>query len=1092
MAEKFSDNDLFKGIFESSVEGILVVCQDGKIIKANSSVEKIFGYESGELTHKIVEDLIPHQFKKSHKNYREEFSKAPVTRAMGKGGHLLGIRKDGTQIPLEISLSPTKIHDKNVVVAFVNDITERLLALKKAAINTEKMNEAQSLAHVGSWVWDLQTNEREWSDEFYRICGLEPGDDRLTPENAKEFIHPDDRKATTDAVKYAIKNHTSFAFEKRIIRTDNSIRYVVANGKATYDEDGNPLEWFGTIQDITEQKETEKQLEDNLSKNKALLGALPDMMFILNHEGEFIDCYAPEPEKLFASPETLIGANIKEVLPEHIYKEVRKGIDKNIDSDELQFIEYDFEGESGRQFYEGRIVPMNKNQVLTILRDITEEKIIENVLYVRNRALAVTANGIIICDTQKPDFPIIYGNEAFTKITGYEREDFIGKNCRFLQGEDKGQPEISKMSDAIKKGEECKVVLRNYRKDGSLFWNEISITPIYNSKKVLTHFVAVQSDVTAHKVEEFFKIGQSHVMDMIIRHEPLKSIGYKIIETIETAIPKCKGSILLLNDVSGKLEILAAPSLSDNYTRAIEKMVIGPANGSSGTTAFFKEEVIVSDTINDPLWKDFQELVIKDNIKACWSFPICSSNKELLGTFAIYFPISRKPLDTEKEIINIITQAISVAIEQHNINVALYESRKELATYAEALENKVNDRTIELKEIVQKLVESNLSLEDQIQYTKLAENNAISSRKLLETIFKNFPGGFVGVVDLNLKILFLEGEDLDILGFRESIHIGDTIDDIKVVASEVLEKVKEKLLKTIEGEHCSFELIIQDKPYLVNTTPLFNEEQEVENALIVYNNITDQKRVEIDIRNTLTKEKELNELKSRFISMASHEFRTPLSAILSATNLMERQNGDGLEVKRLKYISKVKNSVKNLVAILNDFLSLSKLEEGKVIAIPTLFNVVEFCQTLVEEIQGIKKEGQVIEIMYSQHQIEVGLDVKLLRHIVHNLLSNAIKYSDENKKITLKIATEDSKLLFKVIDQGIGIPIEDQGYMFQRFYRANNAANYQGTGLGLNIVKQYVLLMNGIIGFQSELNKGTTFTVELPLNLLENEKSTTY
>lgn len=1091
MAEKLTDGDLYKGIFESSLEGILVVGQDGLIIKANSSVEKIFGYESGELTHKTVEDLIPHQFKKSHTNHRKYFANKPTRRAMGDRGDLWGVKKNGTQIPLEISLNPTKIHDENVVVAFVIDITKRLLALKKAAINAEKMNEAQSLAHVGSWVWNLRTNEREWSDEFYRICGLPPGDDRLTPENAIEFIHPDDRQATADAVNYAIKNHTSFAYKKRIIRADSSMRYIVANGKATYDEDGNPLEWFGTIQDITEQKETEKQLENNLSKNKALLGALPDMMFILNHGGEFIDCYATEPEKLFAPSATLIGANIKEVLPDHIYKEVRKGMDKTIESDELQFIEYDFEDENGRQFYEGRIVPMNENQVLTILRDITEEKVIENVLYVRNRALAVTANGIIICDAQKPDCPIIYGNEAFTKTTGYEREDFIGKNCRFLQGEDKGQPEINKMSDAIKKGEECRVVLRNYRKDGSLFWNEISITPIYNSRKVLTHYVGIQSDVTAHKVNEIFKIGQSHVMDMIIQHEPLKSIAFKIIEIIETAIHNCKSSILLLNKESGKLEKLAAPTLSDNYTKAIEKMFVGPDNGSCGTTAYFKEEVIVADTLRDPLWVNFQELVLKDKIKACWSFPIFSSNKELLGTLAIYFPISRRPLDTEKEIIYIITQAISVAIEQHNVSVALDNSREELSTYAEALENKVNDRTVELKEMVQKLVESNLSLEDQIQITKSAENSAISSRKLLESIFDNFPGGFVGVVDLDLRILFIEGEDLDLLGFREYIHVGDTIDDLNELDVEVREKIKEKIQKTLEGEHCSFELVIQDKAYLVNTTPLFNEEQEVEHALIVYNNISDQKRVEVEIRNTLTKEKELNELKSRFISMASHEFRTPLSAILSATNLIERQNGEGLEEKRLKYINTIKISIKNLVAILNDFLSLSKLEEGKVIAMPTIFNFIEFSKDLVEEIQGIKKPGQDIEIVNNQHKIEVGLDFKLLRHIVHNLLSNAIKYSDENTKIILKIAIKNTKLIFEVTDQGIGIPAEDQAYLFQRFYRAKNATNFQGTGLGLNIVKQYVLLMNGDIGFQSELDKGTTFTVKLPLNLMKNEKNTT-
>jgi len=1092
MVEKITDNDLFKGIFESSVEGILVVAKNGRIFKANASVEKMFGYKSGELLQKNVEELVPQELKKSHTSFRRDFSKAPTSRAMGRGGDLWGLKKDGTKIPLEISLNPTKINDELVVIAFVIDITDRYLALKKAAINVEKMNEAQSLAHVGSWVWNLQTNERSWSDEFYRICGLYPGDERLTANTASEFIHPEDRKSTAEAVAFAIKNRKPFSYKKRIVRTDGAIRYIMAHGRASYDDKGTPLEWFGTIQDITEQRNTEQLLEDNLSKNRALLEALPDMMFILDHEGKFLDCYAPEPEKLFAPPASLIGGHIKELLPQHIFKAVREGMDKAIRTNAIEFVEYEFELENVRHFYEGRIVPMGKNKLLTIIRDITEEKSIENILYVRNRALAATANGIIICDARKPDFPIIYGNEAFTTTTGYEKEDFMGKNCRFLQGDDRGQAEIEIMSKAVKKGEDCSVILRNYKKDGSLFWNEISITPIYNSKRVLTHFVGVQNDVTAHKVEEIFKIGQSHVMDMIIQHEPLKSIAFKIIEIIETAIPNCKGSILLLDKDSGRLEKLAAPSLSETYTHALEKMFVAPDNGSSGTAAYLKEEVIVLDTLSDPLWKSFRELALKDNISACWSFPIFSTNKELLGTFAIYFPISKKPLDTEKEIIYIITQAISVAIEQHNASVALKNSKEELFYYAESLENKVADRTVELKDMVQKLVESNLSLEDQIQITKSAENSAITSQKLLETIFKNFPGGFVGVVDLDLRVVFLEGEDLEALGFKESIHVGDTIDDLEVVAADVRKKVTQKIKKTLKGEHCTFELIIQEKSYLVNTTPLFNEDREVEQALVVYNNISDQKRVEVEIRNTLEKEKELNELKSRFISMASHEFRTPLSAILSATNLIERQNEAGLEEKRLKYITKIKTSIKNLVAILNDFLSLSKLEEGKVIAIPTKFDFVEFSNSLLEEISGIKKQGQVINVINNKPMIEVGLDIKLLRHIVYNLVSNAIKYSDDNTKITLKIESIGTKLFIEVTDQGIGIPAEDQGYLFQRFYRAKNATNFQGTGLGLNIVRQYVLLMEGNISFQSELDQGTTFTVELPLNLLKNEKSTTY
>ncbi|OWW25400.1 hypothetical protein B4Q04_07210 [Zobellia sp. OII3] len=1092
MVEKLKDNDLFKGIFESSVEGIIVVDYKGRIFRANPSVEKMFGYGPGELAHKTVEDLVPGQYGKSHQNHRKNFAKKPTSRPMGKGGNLWALRKDGSQFPVEISLSPTQINDENVVVAFVIDITDRLLAEKKAAVSAEKMNEAQSLAHIGSWVWNLRTNERNWSDEFYRICGLPPGDKRLNVDTVLQFIHPDDRQATIDDIAYAIENQTSYSNNKRMVRTDGSIRYITARGKASYDNEGKPLEWFGTIQDVTEQKATEQQLEENLTKNKALLEALPDMMFILDYEGEFLDYYVPEPEKLFAPASSIIGGHIKELLPPHICQAIRDGIDKTIKTNEIQFVEYNFDGEKGRQFYEGRIVPMDKNRLLTIIRDITNERAIENILYVRNQALAATANGIIICDAREPDHPIIYANEAFCKTTGYDEDDFMGKNCRFLQREDKDQFEIKLMSEAIRNGEDCRVVLRNYRKDGSLFWNEVSITPIYNEEKVLTHFVGVHNDVTAHKVEEFFKIGQSHVMDMIIQHEPLEHIAYKIVETIETAIPNCHGSILLLDKETGSLRQLAAPNVPKSFTDAIEGMQIGAENGSCGAAAYLKKEIIVSDTSSDPLWSAFRELAEEANLKACWSFPIFSSNQELLGTFAIYFNVSRIPLDTEKEIIYNITQATSVAIEQHNISAALRKSREELAVYAEALENKVAERTVELKDMVRKLVESNMNLEDQIQITKTAENSAIASQELLVTIFRNFPKGFVGVVDMHLRVVFIEGEDLDTLNFRKAIQVGDTIDELNNVPAELKKKVKQNVLKTLKGEHRSFEAKVQGKSYLVNTTPLFNEEQEVVQALIVYNNISDQKRVEVEIRNTLQKEKELNELKSRFISMASHEFRTPLSAILSATNLIERRNGDGQEEKRTKYIQTIKGSVKNLVDILNDFLSLSKLEEGKVVAQPILFDFVEFIEVLVEEVQGVKKNGQTIDVINSRSRIEVGLDTKLLRHIVHNLLSNAIKYSEEHKPITLKIDTKDDKLFIEVADRGIGIPAEDQDYLFQRFYRAKNATNFQGTGLGLNIVRQYTLLMNGTISFRSQLGQGTTFIVELPLNLLTNEKNTAY
>ncbi|AWG23199.1 hypothetical protein FFWV33_17525 [Flavobacterium faecale] len=676
MSDSAKENLLFKNIFHSSVEGILVIDENGIIIKANPAGEQMFGYSSQELIHEDVENLIPSRFKNNHHSHRANYNSKPKARRMGHDLDLWGLKKDGTQFQLEISLSPTEIDNKKVVIAFIIDVTERMAAKHALIVSESRMAEAQQIAHVGNWYWNLQTNERSWSNEFYRIYGLEPGDVRLNKDTLSSFIHPDDRENTLKIVAIAIENQTDYQYEKTIIRPDGSLRYVLTKGKIVSDANSNTKEMYGTIQDITKQKKAEEQLKDS------------------------------------------------------------------------------------------------------------EEN------------------------------------------------------------------------------------LRNY--------------------------------------------------------------------TIE-------------------------------------------------------------------------------------------------------------------------------------------------------LKEKVTERTTELNAIVQKLTKLNVNLNNQIHVTKEAEKKALSSKQLLDNVSHNFPKGFIAVVDSKLRIVFIEGEEVVALGFENLVENKTVLGDVVGVSDEIKKITREKIIKTLKGEHLSYEIEFRENHYLINTTPLYNENNTIEQVLLVYNNITLQKKTEFEMFNTLKKEQELSELKSRFISMASHEFRTPLSAILSSAILIEKQNGVGKEAKRINYVSKIRSNVKNLVVILNDFLSLSKLQEGKIIAQPVLFDLVAFTKSLLEELEDIKKKGQTIWLQSENSIIEAFLDLKLFKHIIYNLVSNAIKYSEENKEIIIKIKRNNEHVNIEIIDQGIGIPIEDQSNIFQRFYRANNASNIQGTGLGLNIVKQYTELMGGTITFKSELKEGATFYIEFPLDTKKNE-----
>jgi PAS domain S-box-containing protein len=236
-----------------------------------------------------------------------------------------------------------------------------------------------------------------------------------------------------------------------------------------------------------------------------------------------------------------------------------------------------------------------------------------------------------------------------------------------------------------------------------------------------------------------------------------------------------------------------------------------------------------------------------------------------------------------------------------------------------------------------------------------------------------------------------------------------------------------------------------------------------------------------DLMLALEKEKELGELKSRFVSMASHEFRTPLSTVLSSAYLISKYTGSGDNYKREKHIQRIVSSVNMLTDILNDFLSVGKIEEGKIQVRYTTFDFHEYIQSIIQEVSGLFKQGQ--QILYSHNgPTETLLDQSLVKHIIMNLLSNAVKFSGEDALIKINSVRNDVTLTLTIKDNGLGISKEDQQHLFERFFRGANVINIQGTGLGLHIVAKYAELMNGNITCESTVNEGTTFILTFNLN----------
>jgi PAS domain S-box-containing protein len=510
---------------------------------------------------------------------------------------------------------------------------------------------------------------------------------------------------------------------------------------------------------------------------------------------------------------------------------------------------------------------------LGIHTDITERKRTEEGLLLRDRAIAASNNGIMIADAEFVDYPIIYANPAFERITGYSPLEVMGKNCRFLQGFYKNQPGLNQLREALQEEKSCTVVLRNRRKNGVSFWNELSISPVFDAKGKCTHYIGIQTDITERKwAETSLSLSQARLQ----------------------------------------------------YLLSSSPAVIYSCQTSPG----------------------FPSTFISDNIVA------------MLG----------------------------------------YEAREVTQDSKFWLEH--------------------IHPEDAPITQKMSQIILQQGYLTLEYRFLHKNGTYRWVYDQSKLVWDDAGKPVEIVGYRTDI--------------------------------------------------------------------TERKQLEEDLKAALAKEKELNELKSRFVSMISHEFRTPLSTILSSAELLEHYRHKWTEEKQLTHLRRIETAVKHMNQMLDEVLLIGRVEVGRLEFKPTFLDLVEYCNYLVQEVLLNVNESHLI-VFDSEHKtLPCYVDSKLLGHILHNLLLNAIKYSSIGTEIKLSLTSSSNHAVLKIEDKGIGIPEADIPHLFDSFHRGRNVGNIQGTGLGLAIVKKCVDIHQGEIFVKSQLGIGTKFSVILPLEAAES------
>ncbi|MCW3091983.1 MAG: two-component sensor histidine kinase [Ferruginibacter sp.] len=397
------------------------------------------------------------------------------------------------------------------------------------------------------------------------------------------------------------------------------------------------------------------------------------------------------------------------------------------------------------------------------------------------------------------------------------------------------------------------------------------------------------------------------------------------------------------------------------------------------------------------------------------------------------------------------------------------------------LEATVEKRTSDLQETLQELKKSKDKLADIQAFQKALLDNA---------------GAMIIATDTTGLVKLFNPEAAINLGYRES----DVIDQKNVVdlhdRTEIKKKrqelsqefglvvpgdfdvLVEKAKRNIHGEE-QYTYLRQNGtsfPVLLSVTAIRDEAGIITGFMGIAIDIYKRQMAEEALRDSLKKEKDLNELKSRFVSMASHEFRTPLSTVLSSAYLVQKYTSSNDQLKREKHLQRIVSSVTMLTDILNDFLSLGKIEEGKMQVKFTNCNICEQVKLVIDEMKNSLRSKQKIRYQHKGDQ-QVCLDSSLLKHIIMNLVSNASKFSPKASNIEINTTIGDGIFQLSVKDHGMGISKEDQKHLMERFFRGTNACSIQGTGLGLHIISKYAELMNGTLECYSELGKGTQFII---------------
>ena len=496
--ELIRSEDRFRQVAAQSQTVIWEVNEQGLYTYVSPIARQVWGYEP--------EDLIglKHFYDIHPADGREEFKQAAfeIFRSKGVFKELINPILTKTNSTIWVSTNGEPILDKNKnLIGYRgadNDVTAKRAAEEALKQSEIELNYAQEIANMGSWNLDLKTNHMTWSENYYRMLGLEPFQPDIPHDYFSSLVHPDDKHLFDEKQAEMQSTRQPVSFDMRLIMPGGQIKWVQNNVVPRFI--GDKLSALSGVNiDITEKKLAAEKIKQQNERLSAIINAMPDLIFVSDRNGQYLEYFKSNSAELIYPENTLIGSNVKDVFDENTANLHISKINECIDSQQLITYEYSSSNNGQTRYYEARLTPLENDRVLRFIRDFTDQRLKDN--EVKKLSLAVTQSPVSIVITDL-DANIQYVNPAFETTSGYRFEEVIGKNTNILKSGQTDQSVYRDLWTTIEKGLSWKGEWINKKKNGEFFWEDISITPIHDHSGKTTNYLAIKQDITERKRTE--------------------------------------------------------------------------------------------------------------------------------------------------------------------------------------------------------------------------------------------------------------------------------------------------------------------------------------------------------------------------------------------------------------------------------------------------------------------------------------------------------------------------------------------------------------------------------------------------------------